>query len=164
MKAMDLIHGALTLSDGGLNALVADMRDAALTQPTEQGGNHPLWCLGHMAFVEGAVTQIITGEPNPVAQWAPIFGTGTTPKPNADLYPPFDEVLRVYREGRASTLKLLDRLGEAGLDRKPDNVPPVFEEAMKTVGSSFMVIALHQMVHYGQIADARRVAGRKPLI
>jgi hypothetical protein len=164
MKAMDLIHGALTLCDGGLNALVADMRDAALTQPTDRGGNHPLWCLGHMAFVEGAVMQIVTGEPNPVAHWAPVFGTGTTPKPDPSLYPPFDEVLQAYRDGRARTLKILARVGEAGLDRKPDNIPPGFEEAMKTVGSSFMVIALHQMVHYGQIADARRVAGRKPLI
>ena len=73
-------------------------------------------------------------------------------------------MLRVYRDGRARTLKLLDRIGEAGLDRKPDNVPPVFEDAMKTVGNSLLLITLHQMVHYGQIADARRVAGRKPLM
>ena len=164
MKSIELIRWALQQSDAGTNALVGEMRDAALTQPTSAGGNHPLWCLGHMAFVEGAVTQIVTGEPNPVAHWATIFGTGTTPKPDAKHYPSFDEVLRVYREGRARTLKLLDRVGEAGLDRKPDNVPPGFEDAMKTVGTSFLLITLHQMVHYGQIADARRVAGRKPLI
>ena len=164
MKAIDLIRGALKMSDEGVNALVADMRDAALTRPTDKGGNHPLWCLGHMAFVEGAVGQIATGEPNPLAHWAPLFGTGTESKPDASLYPSFDEVLRAYRDGRARTLKLLERVGEAGLDRKPDSIPTGFEEAMKTVGQSFLTITLHQMVHYGQIADARRVAGRKPLI
>jgi hypothetical protein len=35
---------------------------------------------------------------------------------------------------------------------------------MATFGSSLLLIALHQMVHYGQIADSRRVAGRKPLM
>lgn len=35
---------------------------------------------------------------------------------------------------------------------------------MKTFGHTFLLITLHQMVHYGQIADARRVAGRKPVM
>ena len=57
MKAMDLIRWALQQSDEGINAIVQDMRgDAALTQPTEQGGNHPLWVIGHLAFIEGVVT------------------------------------------------------------------------------------------------------------
>jgi hypothetical protein len=33
---------------------------------------------------------------------------------------------------------------------------------MSTIGRALLVIALHQMVHYGEIADARRAAGRKP--
>jgi ABC-type oligopeptide transport system ATPase subunit len=33
-----------------------------------------------------------------------------------------------------------------------------------TTGRTLLLIALHQMVHYGQIADARRAAGRKPLM
>jgi len=42
-------------------------------------------------------------------------------------------------------------------------VSPGFEEVMKTVGQTFLLVALHNMVHYGQIADARRAAGRPPL-
>ena len=165
MKAIDVIRWALQQSDEGTNALIADIRGAAaLTQPTDRGGNHPLWLMGHLAFVEGAITQILFGESNPVAHWQPIFGTGTQPKPDAGAYPPFDEVVRAYRAGRARTLAMLDRVGDAGLDRRPDNVPPGFEDAMKTVGHSLMLITLHQMVHYGQIADARRVAGLKPLM
>ena len=165
MNRVELIRWALKTSDAGFQALLADMSgDAALTQPTSKGGNHPLWVLGHLTFVEGIVTQILTGEPNPVAKWDKLFGTGTTPQPDAKLYPPFDELLATYRQTRQRTLKLLESAGDAGLDRKPENVPPGFEDAMQTVGTSLLLLTLHQMVHYGQVADARRVAGRKPLI
>ena len=33
----------------------------------------------------------------------------------------------------------------------------------RTVGDTFLTIAMHQMNHRGQVADARRVAGRKPV-
>lgn len=73
-------------------------------------------------------------------------------------------MLTAYRDLRTRNLKLLDEIGEVGLDRVPPHLPPGFEDAMKTVAHTFVLIAMHQMVHYGQIADARRVAGRKPLI
>ena len=164
MKAIDIIRWALQTSDEGTRNLVSDMRDVALTQPTGQGGNHPLWCLGHMAYIEGMIPKVLFGEPHPLEHWAPLFGTGTSPTADAAVYPSFDEVLAAYTNLRTRNLKLLDEIGEAGLDRVPPNIPPGFESVMKTVGHTFMLIALHQMVHYGQIADARRVAGRKPLV
>ena len=169
MKAIELVRWAMQLTDEGTAALVADMRDAALTQPTRGAdgrgaGNHPLWLLGHLAFLEGSIPQVLLGEPNPVAHWAPLFAAGTRPKADAGAYPPFDEVLAKYRALRARNLRLLDDVGDEGLDRVPKNVPPGFEDAMKTFGHTFLLIALHNMVHYGQVADARRAAGRKPLM
>ena len=35
---------------------------------------------------------------------------------------------------------------------------------MKTNGRALLAITLHNMVHYGQIAVARRAAGLKPLM
>jgi hypothetical protein len=141
------------------------MRDAALTQPTDRGGNHTLWALGHMAWVEAAVRHIVSGEAHTLEHWSPLFGTGTQPTTDARKYPSFDEVLAAYRDGRARTLTLLDEIGDAGLDRPTKNPPPrEFEDAMKTCGQALLLITLHQMVHYGQITDARRVAGRKPLL
>jgi hypothetical protein len=170
MKATEIIRWALELADAGTMGIVEGMRHAPLTQPTPQlarGGNHPMWIMGHLAYIEGGVRGIILGErggANPVAGWAHLFASGSEPSADASKYPPFDEVLAAYRELRAGTLRLLEEVGEEGLDRAPEAVPPGFEDAMRTVGRTFLLLALHQMVHYGQIADARRVAGLKPLM
>jgi len=89
---------------------------------------------------------------------------GSQPQSNARAYPTFDEVLATYRRLRAENLRLLDEIGEAGLDAPPKQIPAGFEEPMKTIGRAFLLTALHNMVHYGQVADARRVAGIKPMI
>ena len=166
MKAVDLIRFAMQLTDQGTTQLVADMRDAALTKPVGNGtnGNHTLWSLGHLAYIEGGVPAILFGEPNPVAHWEPLFGTGTQPRDDANLYPSFDEVLATYRDLRKRNLKLLDELGDPDLDRAPKAVPPGFENMMTSYGNTLLLVALHNMVHYGEIAVARRAAGRKPLM
>lgn len=158
------------MTEAGTLALVEGMRNAPLTQPTphlERGGNHPLWIMGHLAYIEGGIPRIILGdegEPNPVEYWAELFAPGTEPKADALMYPPFDEVVSTFRRLRARTLSLLDEIGEEGLGRVPKAVPPGFEDAMSTVGTALLLTCLHQMVHYGQIADARRVAGLRPLL
>jgi hypothetical protein len=168
MNRIELIRWALQMTDGATAQLVDAMRSAPMTCPTPGAkggdGNHPLWSLGHLAFIEAGIPHILFGEPHPLEHWRPLFAPGTQPKSDAGAYPPFDEVLRTYRELRVKNLKLLDEIGEAGLDRVPRQVPPGFEEVMTTFGQTLLLIALHNMVHYGQIADARRVAGIKPLL
>ena len=168
MTRLELIRWALQLTDDATKRIVQDLRDAPLTQPTPGakggGGNHPLWTLGHLCVIEGGIPRILLGEKSPVEHWEPLFAAGTQPKSDATAYPSFDEVLRTYRDLRRRTLKLLDDIGEAGLDRVPKQVPPGFEDVMTSFGQTLLLTALHNMVHYGQIADARRVAGLKPLV
>jgi hypothetical protein len=164
MKAIDLIRFAMQFTEQGTARLIEDIRNAPLTQPNDNGGNHPLWNMGHLAFIEGAIRQIVTGEDNPVEHWAPLFATGTEPRKDASAYPPFEEIVRTWRDLRAANLRLLDHLGDAGLDRTPKAVPNAFKDFMKTNGHALLVVTLHNMVHYGQIAVARRAAGLKPLM
>ncbi|HEY7118022.1 MAG TPA: DinB family protein [Tepidisphaeraceae bacterium] len=163
MKAIDLIRNAMQISDQAMLMLVEDMKDAPLAQPTPCGGNHPLWVLGHVTFIEGNVPHVLFGEPNPVGHWAPLFAAGTEPKSDAAAYPPFEEVLRTYRDLRARNLQILERLGDAGLDQPTKAPPPGLEAFMRTAGEALLLVALHQMSHRGQVADARRTAGRKPV-
>jgi len=163
MKAMELIQTALQISDQGITRLVEDMRDAPLTFPTPRGGNHPLWVIGHVAYVEANIPHIVSGELNALDRWAVLFAPGTEPKADARVYPPIDELLSAFREVRAQNLKILEALGEAGLDQATKSPPRGLEEAFKTAGQTFLVIAMHHMSHRGQVADARRAAGRKPM-
>lgn len=163
MQAGDLIRFAMQLSEQGTLRLIEDIRSAPFTQPCA-GGNHPLWVMGHLAFIEGNMRRIITGEPNPVEHWAAIFAPGTGVKTDPKNYPAFEEIVRTWRDLRAANLKMLDSLGEAGLDRAPRWIPPGFEEMMKTNGRALLAITLHNMVHYGQITVVRRAAGLKPLM
>jgi uncharacterized damage-inducible protein DinB len=162
MKAIDLIRWALQKTDEWVLGAAEDMRDAPLTQPTTRGGNHPLWILGHLAVVEGEIPHFISGEPNPAEHWKPLFGQGTQPTTDAGAYPPYDEVLKTYRELRARNLARLDEIDEAELDLAPAAMPPGSPLGTITRGHLLLVIALHQMSHLGQIADARRAAGREP--
>ena len=161
MKRIELIRWSLEMSEKNTVGLVEDMREIPLT-PTTPGGNHPIWVLGHLAVIEGQVPAVLFGETNPVAHWWPLFGMGSEPKTDAGSYPSFDELLRTYRGFRANTLKLVDQIGEAGLDRVPKSPPTGFEKEMQTFGQTLLLIALHNMNHAGQIADTRRAAGRKP--
>jgi hypothetical protein len=162
MNAIDLIRSALTLADRATMQVLEDMRDAPLTAPTPRGGNHPHWVLGHLTLIEGNIPRILFGEPNPVAHLAPLFAAGTEPKPDGNGYPPFDELLRTYRDLRARNLQILEQLGNEGLD-KPTVAPPRGLEFIRTAGDTFLVIAMHQMNHRGQVSDARRAAGRMPI-
>ena len=164
MKAIDMVRWALQLTEGHSAKLVADMGDAPLTQPSPGRGNHTLWAMGHITFIEGVLVQVVTGETNPVAHWAPLFAAGTTPTTDAGAYPRFDEVVATFRKLRTANLKRLDEIGDAGLDQRPAWTPPGFGELMQTLGHAFLLVSLHQMMHHGQIADARRAAGRAPLM
>ena len=168
MKAIDLIRWALQMSEQATTTLVEELRAAPMTRATPGAkggdGNHAIWLLGHICFIEASLPKIIRNDPHPLEHWAPLFGTGTQSSSDASKYPSFDEIVKKFREFRARNLKLLDEVGEAALDRKPAWTPPGLEDAMKSVGETFLLIALHNMVHYGQLADVRRVAGLKPLM
>jgi hypothetical protein len=161
VKTIDAIRNALKFGDNTIRH-IEDMRDSPVTTPGPHGGNHPLWILGHLTVVEGRLRQIILGEPNLVQHWKPLFDWGSEPLSDVAAYPPFEEVLRTYRELRARNLQLLDEIGEAGLDRVPKAPPPGLEQAFPTIGQAFLTIALHQTFHGGQASAVRRAIGRKP--
>jgi hypothetical protein len=164
MKTTAYVRLALERSARLTLALVEDMKDAPLTFPTSKGGNHPLWVLGHLALAEGKVIQeIVLGRPNPLAHWMELFGFGTQPVAEAARYPSFDQVLQAFREVRSNTLQVLDSLSDADLDLSSKAYPPEFKQFVGTVGQCFLQVSEHPAYHAGQVSDARRMAGRKPL-
>jgi uncharacterized damage-inducible protein DinB len=163
MHMKDAIQFALSISDRVVLDVIDEMSDAATTFPTPNGGCHPLWVLGHLTLVEGMIPAALFAEKNPAAEWQQYFGEGSEAVADARAYPPLDKVREKYRQLRERNLKILESLTEADLD-KPTKAPPRGREReLATYGQSFLVLALHQAMHRGNLTDARRAAGRTVL-
>jgi len=165
MKATDLIRFQIHASKEMTSGLLADMLDAPMTFPTAQGGNHPTWVAGHLAYSESnLIRHVLLGETNPLIEWKSIFGGGSEPTANADDYPALGDLLAKWDEVRTHTLQVLDSLSDADLDKPSASPPEGREEFFGTFGKVFTIISLHSMMHRGQVADSRRVAGRDRLM
>ena len=163
MTAIEFIKVSLQNSAGWAMGLINDMKDAPLTQPTSSGGNHPLWVLGHIVRAESDLLDgFILGKPNRFPELENC-GMGHEPSTNADDYPPMDELLGKFEEIRSATLAHLDTLSDDDLDQK-SHAPEEFGATFGTVGACFAAMGTHMAFHTGQVADARRAAGRKPLM
>ena len=165
MYTKDAIRFSLNMADQAMMRSLATIEDASLTFPTEKGGCHPLWVVGHLAFVEGLTHEMLGGGGNPVAHWATIFGPDTVPTADAAQYPAFAKVREKYVELRNRNVQLLEAMTEADLDKPTPSQPKGLEEHFATFGKALLTIALHQMTNRGQITDAIRAAGRaKPTL
>ena len=92
-----------------------------------------------------------------------MFGGGGEPVADADHYPAWDELRQKFEEVRSHTMSVLNGLSDEDLDQPSKNCPPDRANFLGTVGKCFLVLTLHPAIHRGQVADARRAAGRKPL-
>lgn len=161
MQALDAIRIALKFSDMSMKHL-AEMSDAPLLRPGPWGGNHAMWIAGHVTVVEGRLHQMIHGVPNPVREWKPLFDWGSEPSDDPTIYPPYEEVLRKFKELRDRTHAYLDEFGAAGLDRPTKSQPPGFG-GFDTVGHAIMIIAGHAIGHMGGLTVVRAAAGKERL-
>ena len=160
MYTKDAIRFSLNLAEEAMLKSLAKIDDMPLTFPTEEGGCHPLWVLGHLAFVEGLAYQMLAGGENPAAEWASLFAPDSIPTNEAVKYPPIQKVRARYLHLREMNLQVLDSLSDADLDKPTPWQPKGAEEHFATYGKALLTLALHQMAHRGQVTDAIRSVGR----
>src|SRR6202035_4617445 len=110
MYTKDAIRYSLNLADQAVMRSLETIEDAPLTFPTKNGGCHPLWVMGHLAFIEGLTHEMLGGGANPVAHWAVIFGQDTVPTADSAQYPAFTKVRAQYVELRHRNLQLLESM------------------------------------------------------
>jgi len=164
MNAIEIIRHGLAISEKRALGLMEDMKDSPMTVPTAKGGNHPLWTVGHCTFAESRIIESVAqGKPSTYAHWADLFAPGSTPGDDASKYPSYEELLSAFKKTRAGTLAYLDTLDDAGLDAPAKGCPPERQAMMGTIGKCFSLLIIHLSYHTGQIADSRRMLGRKPV-
>ena len=166
MNTIQFIKSALETSKGSMMGLFEDLKDAPLAQPTTSGGNHALWILGHLVCSESfAIHQMVLGEQsNPVADWQPLFGMGSSPQTDPTLYPSYAELQEAWEEVRAHTLKTLDTFTDADLDTPAPGCPEEWASWFGTIGKVYTAKIIHPTMHYGQLTDIRRALGRDRLM
>jgi hypothetical protein len=160
MYAKDAIKLALDTADGAVMGAIEKISDQPTAFPTPNGGCHPLWVVGHLAIVESMMPSILYGEKPCLESWLGMFGEHSEAVSDARAYPPFAEVKAKYFELRERNLKLFESLSEEDLDRRTKNPPKGREKEFATFGSSFLILAAHQLMHRGHVTDAMRAIGR----
>lgn len=160
MYTKDAIRFSLSLAEQAVMGSIDTIKDAPLTFPTGNGGCHPLWVVGHLAFIEGMMHQLLAGGENAAADWGAMFGPETIVSGDASRYPSLEEVRARYVELRRQNLALLESFSEADLDRPTASQPAGMEELFATYGKALLTLAVHQAMHRGHVTDAIRAAGR----
>src|SRR5260221_11621517 len=86
MHTKDAIKFALAVSNGAVLSVIDEMRGAATTFPTPNGGGHPPWGVGHLPLVEGMIPAALFGDKNPAAEREQVFGEGSGTVAHAKRY------------------------------------------------------------------------------
>ena len=87
----------------------------------------------------------------------------TEPTDDAAAYPAYEDVLAKYETVRAAVIEYVGSLTDDDLE-KPSHAPEEMQAFFGTVGQCLAAITVHLSFHGGQLADARRAAGRSALM
>jgi hypothetical protein len=165
MQSKELLKAAMSQGLFMATAVLDDMKTAPLAFPTSKGGNHPMYIAGHLCYAEGQiVSKRCRGIENPFESWKGIFGGGVEPSNDPSVYPDYETVVAKFKEIRQDTINWLDTVSEEELDKPNPECPPQYAALFGTVRNCLLTTAMHTMTHFGQVTDARRADGRKPLM
>lgn len=162
MNARDTIRKSLDMSDMICNGYLEDMTDAELLVRPVPGANHIAWQLGHLinsehSMIEAAIPGSMPALP---AGFAEKYTPETSKSDDPKAFHTKDEYMKIRGQQRAATLKALEKLSDADLD-KPS--PESFRSYAPTFCDLFGLHGAHALMHGGQWAVVRRKLGRKPL-
>lgn len=159
MNAKDAIKIGIDMGKFISTGYLEDLTDQELLHRPAKGANHINWQLGHLIAAEHEMTEkVAPGSMPPLpAGFAEKYTKDTATSDDASKFLKKAELLKVFEEQRAASLKALDKLSEADLD-KPTGV-----EYAPNLGAMFSMHGTHWVMHAGQWAVVRRQLGRKPL-
>jgi hypothetical protein len=163
MNAKDAIKTALLGTKNILGMYLSDLEDADLLIRPVPGANHIAWQLGHLIDAEvSMVGKMVAGGAFPEL---PAGFSEQHNKAAAAMEPPAGfrtkaEYLGLFNIVRDATLKTLDKMSEADLD-KP--TPGPMGKFAPTLGALLLLQSNHTLMHAGQFTVVRRKLG-KPVV
>jgi hypothetical protein len=139
---------------------LGDLTDSDLLVRPVPSANHTAWQLGHLIVAENQMIEAACPGSMPAlpAGFAEKYTPDTSKLDSPGAFHPKSVYMDLIEGQRAATLKALDKLSDADLD-KPG--PEKFRNFLKTIGDVFSMQGTHWLMHAGQWAVTRRKLGRK---
>jgi uncharacterized damage-inducible protein DinB len=135
-------------------------RDQFLHQPFP-GANHALWTMGHLGTVDQYFLKTFAGaDPSLFDKYAATFFAKSSPKPNADAYPPLDTVRNFFDTSRNAYRGWIESLDD---ERLMTPLPPESAKYFPNLAGLFFRLLWHQGMHYGQLTVLRKSLGLAPV-
>jgi len=163
MNAQDAIRSASDTSMMVVTSYLSDLDDADLMRRPGLGCQHLAWQLGHL--VKGDCDLLGMLRPDLLPTLPEGFVERHSPENTADDDPSHfhtkQEYLDLLSTTRAAILTALDETTAEELDAPNPN--EAFREWFPTVGSMYVVMATHPLMHAGQWVPVRRALG-KPVV
>ena len=162
MKAQDVIANTYQVSAMVLRTYIGDFSDAELMHRPGVGCNHLAWQLGHLITSENQMVEsVLPGTMPPLpAGFAEKYAKDTAACDDPKKFDDKATLLKVYREQRTASLKVLQTLSDQQLAQES---PEAVRGYAPNVAAVFGLQGGHWLMHAGQWAVLRRQLGRSPL-
>ncbi len=162
MNAREAIRLGLSHADLISKSYIGDLSDADMLVRPVPGANHIAWQLGHLLNSEHQMIESVW--PGTMPALPEGFAAKYTPESSKfdspGAFHSKEAYLKAYEQQRAGTLKALEKVSEADLD-KP--APEQMRAYAPTYGDVLALQGSHWLMHAGQWAIVRRKLGMKPL-
>jgi hypothetical protein len=162
MNTKDTIRETLNLSHFILSSYLKDLSDADLLKRPGAGCTHLAYQLGHLISSECGLLNGIRADAAPElpAGFKEKHSKGNVASDNPADFLTKQQYLDLTEKVHAATLAALDVFPESDFDQP---APEGLRKMFPTMGSMFILIATHPMMHAGQFVPVRRALG-KPIV
>ncbi len=163
MRAHDVIVQILDTARFVTTTYLSDLSDEELLVRPVPGAHHVAWQLGHLLNSECSMIEGV--RPGAAPQLPPGFAEHHSKEAANDDVPEHflskGEYITLMERVREATRGLLTQFSEEQLDVPG---PEAMRSYAPTIGSVFLMIGSHEIMHSGQIAVLRRKLGKAVVI
>jgi len=162
MNAVDVIRGAMKLSDFLVNTYLGDLTNEESLKRPAPGANHVVWQLGHLIVSDyHLVESIKPGSLPPLPEgFTERYSKENAAKDDAAAFDTKDQLLQMFGERRQLVDQVLAGMSDSELDQPS---PEAFRQRFPNVGAVLTLVGMHPTLHAGQWVVLRRMLG-KPVI
>jgi hypothetical protein len=158
MTAKDAIRNTINFCRQVTLGYLKDFTDADLLVRSVPAANHTAWQLGHLLVSERDMVAGLGHEmPDLPHGFTEAYAAEAATSNDPGKFSKKADYLDLMESMRAATLGALDATPEAALD-KP--APEAMRSFAPTVGSVFMLVGTHELMHAGQFVPIRRKLGK----